>query len=167
MPILFFPLLAFLVFILAAGWGFNALSQRLGSDVAIAIYFLALALLSAGPIAWWRARQRRVAHEAETSTTRNFLGAHASVIVAPRERVVTLTLQGVSERYSLNALTQWSVFERSLGTPVVGVEIQTTDVARPRWSMPLWDIDQARACIRLFDELTKSGTKTAFSAESH
>jgi hypothetical protein len=153
MPILFFPLLAFLIFILAAGWGFNALSHRLGSDVAIATYFLALALLIAGPIAWWRGRQRRAAQEAQASIARSFLGAHASIVIAPRERSVTLTLQGVTERYPFDALRQWSVFERTLGEPIVGVNILTTDVARLQWSMPLSDIGQARECVRLLDQI--------------
>jgi hypothetical protein len=166
MPILFLPLLAFLIFVVAAGWGFNALSHRLGSDVAIAIYFLALALLSAGPIAWWRARQRRIAREAGTLADRSFLGAHASIVVDPRKRIVTLTLQGVTEHYPLASLRQWSIFERTLGAPVVGVEIRTTDVAHAQWSLPLSNLEQARDCVRLLNELKGPGTKAAFSAES-
>ncbi|MEJ0003853.1 MAG: hypothetical protein WDN30_10220 [Pararobbsia sp.] len=79
---------------------------------------------------------------------------------------MTLTLQGVVERYPFTTLRQWSVFERTLGAPVVGIQIETADVARPHWSIPLSDIEQARACVHVLDQLKDAGTQAAFSAES-
>src|ERR1700744_942152 len=107
MPILFLPLLGFVVFIVAAGWGFNALSHRVGSDVAIALYFLVLAFLSAGSIAWWRSRQRRTAASpVDRSATRSFSGAQSSIFISARDRQVTLTLMGISRQYPLSELRE-------------------------------------------------------------
>jgi hypothetical protein len=153
MPILFFPLLAFLIFIIAAGWGFNALSHRVGSDVAIAIYFLVLAIFSAGPIAWWRSRQRRAVQAIDHTTTRSFSGAQSSIFVNARDHSVTLTLQGMTRHYSLAELSEWSVFERTREPSIVGVEIRTRDLTHPNWSMPLWDAAQAHECVRMLDAL--------------
>jgi hypothetical protein len=157
MPILFFPLLGFLIFIIAAGWGFNALSHRVGSDVAIAIYFLALALLSAGPIAWWRSRQRRTGHAFDQAATRRFSGAQSSIFVSARDRSVTLTLQGTTRQYPLSELREWAVFEGTRGPSIVGVEIRTRDLVHSTWSLPLWDAGQAHDCVRMLDELKSLG----------
>lgn len=157
MPILFFPLLGFLAFIIAAGWGFNALSQRVGSDVAIAIYFLVLAVLSAGPIAWWRSRQARAAPALDPATTRSFSGAQSSIFISARDRSVTLTLQGRMQHYSLGELREWSVFERTREPAIVGVEIHTRDLTHSSWSLPLWDAGQAHECVRMLDELKGPG----------
>jgi hypothetical protein len=157
MPILFFPLLGFLVFIIAAGWGFNALSQRVGSDVAIALYFLALALLSAGPIVWWRSRQRHGGPSLDQAATRRFSGAESSIFVSARDRSVTLTLQGTTRQYPLSELREWSVFERTREPAIVGVEIQTRDLTHSSWSLPLWDAGQAHDCVRMLDELKGAG----------
>jgi hypothetical protein len=157
MPILFFPLLGFLIFIIAAGWGFNALSHRVGSDVAIAIYFLALAILSAGPLAWWRSRQRRGGHAPDQAATRSFSGAQSSIFVSARERSVTLTLQGVTRQYPLSDLREWSVFEKTREPAIVGVEIRTRDLTHSNWSVPLWDAGQAHDCVRMLDELKSPG----------
>jgi hypothetical protein len=156
MPILFLPLLGFLVFIIAAGWGFNALSHRVGSDVAIALYFLALAILGAGPLVWWRSRQRRRAHHLEQVATRSFSGAQSSIFVSARDRSVTLTLQGTTRQYPLSELREWSVFERTREPAIVGVEIRTRDLTHPSWSLPLWDAAQAHDCVRMLDELKGS-----------
>ncbi|CAB3791479.1 hypothetical protein [Pararobbsia alpina] len=153
MPILFFLLLGFLIFILGAGWGFNALSHRVGSDVAIAIYFLALAILSAGPIAWWRSRQRRTGRTIDQAATRRFSGAQSSILVSAHDRSVTLTLQGTTRRYPLSELREWSVFERTREPSMVGVELQTRDLTHSSWSLPLWDAGQAHDCVRMLDEL--------------
>ncbi|RKP49579.1 hypothetical protein [Pararobbsia silviterrae] len=116
MPLLFFPLLGFIVFIIAAGWGFNALSRHLGSDIAIAIYFLVLALASAVPIAWLR-RRKRVAGstDAPVIVSRTFAGARSSVVVDARDRSVLLTLEGRTRRYAFADLREWSVFEHRIG----------------------------------------------------
>jgi hypothetical protein len=157
MPILFFPLLGFLIFIIAAGWGFNALSHRVGSDVAIAIYFLVLALLSAGPIAWWRKRQRRPGPALDQSATRSFSGAQSSIFISARDRSVTLTLQGTTRQYPLGELREWSVFERTHEPAIVGVDIHTRDPVHSNWSLPLWDAGQAHECVRMLDELKGAG----------
>lgn len=162
MPLLFFPLLGFIVFIIAAGWGFNTLSHRLGADVAIAIYFLVLALLSAVPVAWMRRRRRMaVSATGQTLISRTFSGVGSSIVVDARERVVTLTLTGRTHRYALNELREWSVFnhdmDRSAHTSaaldLAGVAFHTTDVANANWSIPLANIEQAHECVRLLDEL--------------
>ena len=162
MPLLFFPLLGFIVFIIAAGWGFNTLSHRLGADIAIAIYFLALALLSAVPVAWIR-RRRRVAVSAtgRTLVSRTFSGVGSSIVVDARERGVTLTLTGRTRRFALSELREWSIFshemDRASGAStdldIVGVAFHTSDVAAANWSIPLANIEQARECVRLLDEL--------------
>jgi hypothetical protein len=158
MPILFLPLLGFVIFIVAAGWGFNALSHRVGSDVAIALYFLVLAMLSAGPIAWWRSRQRRAAASpVERIATRSFSGAQSSIFISARDRQVTLTLQGTSRQYPLSELREWFVFERKQAPPIVGVEIRTRDLTHPSWSLPLWDAEQAHECVRMLDTLKGAG----------
>ncbi|HTJ91969.1 MAG TPA: hypothetical protein VL424_02525 [Pararobbsia sp.] len=162
MPILFLPLLGFVVFIIAAGWGFNALSHRVGADIAIAIYFLVLALLSAVPIAWLRRRKRlAVSPAGRTLISRTFSGVGSSVIVEARERRVTLTIEGRTHTYALSELREWTVFERALdaqadaryGLAIAGVAFRTSDVVNPTWSVPLANAEQARACVNLLDEL--------------
>ncbi|CAM2154187.1 conserved protein of unknown function [Pararobbsia alpina] len=162
MPILFLPLLAFIVFIVAAGWGFNALSHRVGADIAIAIYFLVLALLSAVPIAWLRRRkQRAVSPTGRTLVSRTFSGVGSSVVVEARERRVTLTIEGRTQRYALSDLKEWKLFERELevhgtqatGLAMAGVVFRTNDLGNPTWSVPLANIEQARECVALLDQL--------------
>jgi 5-enolpyruvylshikimate-3-phosphate synthase len=162
MPILFVPLLGFIVFIIAAGWGFNALSHRVGADIAIAIYFLVLALLSAVPIAWLRRRkQRAVTSNGRTLVSRTFSGVGSSVVIEARERRVTLTVEGRTQRYAVSELKEWKVFEREIdghGAQAVafamaGVAFRTSDVVNPSWSVPLANIEQARECVSLLDQL--------------
>ena len=150
MPILFIPLVGFVIFIIAAGWGFNALSHRLGADVAIAIYFLVLALLSAVPIAWLRKRRRQsVTPEGRTLVSRTFSGVQSSVVVDVRDRAVSLTIEGRSRRYPISEIKECEVFERSDDARLVGVIFRTRDVANATWSVPLANIEQAQECVTL------------------
>lgn len=166
MPLLFLPLLGFVIFIIAAGWGFNALAHRVGSDVAIATYFLVLAIGSAVPIAWLRRRRRRaVSPDGQTLVSRTFTGLQSSVVIDARERAVTLTAEGRTQRFAIADLREWTVFERTIDSRITapnqrervgslaGVAFRTNDPSHASWSVPLASVEQARECVTLLKQL--------------